>query len=79
MTYLGNRVGCHKTEDVRLDTLVELNHRPQLSGVERARLVQLYAAVERLASHASDDVAEITRKLVPQAMVNVKLALTRRR
>ena len=79
MTYLGNRVGCHKTEDVRLDSLVQPDHGLELRRVERVRLLKLNTALDRLARQALDDVAEVSREFVPETVIDVELALTRGR
>ena len=75
-TYLWYRVCRHQTEDVHLDSLVQLYHRLQLRSVEAGRLLEFYSALECLASKASDEVADIDGKLAAEAMVDVQLALT---
>ena len=63
---------------MRLDALVQANHGLKLRRVERVRLLELDTTLEGLPRQALDDIAEVTRQLVAETVINVEFALTGR-
>ena len=76
--YLGDRVGGHQPEDVRLNPFIELDHGLQLRGIELLHMLHLDASMELLPTSRIDrqDLVEVHHQLVPQPMVDIEFTGT---